>query len=166
MLLGDDDRSIDLWLVGYETQTPAPDEDPEDFWLVLRAIVSDQSRTHIYDDLSLDVGELRQLAGWMHAVAMGRIGPDSRWNEAAVFFVEPDLAARLSRRVGDKLTLRWYFADDDAIENESENDASSRQPNYRARTVEVDTVPHQLEAASADLLTTLDALGATGLTEP
>ncbi len=165
MHLGGTDRFVELAVIEYEMPPPSADEpyDPETDWLVLRAHVRDGASTHTFDGLSLDVAEFHQLVGWMQAVALERIGPASAPNEAAIIFVEPDLAARVIAWYGHRRIIRWYFADADATLDPPDDERSSWKPNYAARSFDIDTATHDLDVAAADLLHSLTTLGERGI---
>lgn len=149
-------------IVGYESEEVIEvDEgyDPGTDWLVLRGEVKGSAGTRAYEGISLDVDEVGRLVGWLEAVAAGATGPSDSWNKSAVFFSEPDIAARVTARVGDDVTIRWYFEDAASTEDLSKDLIFSRDfPSYQAASVDILASSPQVEAAAHDLAGVLRAL--------
>lgn len=157
MRLGGPDGGIELRIVEYESYGEVSCSESE--WLVIAARVEGNSGVRTYEQISLDVDELPELATWLKAVAADETGPPDTWGKSVIWFTEPDIAARVTARVGDDITMRWYFEDATSTEDLSNDIIFTRDfMSYGATTVDVVASPHELDAAARDLVDALDTV--------
>lgn len=109
----------------------------------------------------MDVDDLGRLVTWLKAVAADESGPPDTWPKSVILFAEPDIAARVTARLGDDITMRWYFQTERSTEDLSNDVIFTRDfQSYRATTADVVASLHEIDAAADDLVSELNALAA------
>lgn len=148
MRLGVGDRWVEMAPVGYEAQDLVRadvDDDLGDHWLVLNAEVAGSAGALSYGGIS-------------RKVAADGVGLPEVWNRpqrafeagSVIAFVEPDVAARVTSRDGNDISLRWYFEDAASTADLSDDPVFVYDfMSYTASTVDLLTSPTQLIAAAA-----------------
>jgi hypothetical protein len=160
--LGDSDWWIEVRIVGYESEVVVETGEQYDFdtdWLVVYAEVKGPAGDCSYGGISLDVEDARRLVDWLHAVAASEVGPHDAGNKVAVFFKEPEFGARLMTRVGDRVTIRWYFWDPTSTEDLSSDVIFQVGfPFDQASSVDVTASSRRVDGAARELSDALHAL--------
>ena len=112
MLLTGDNTSVELRLIGWESELEAGEQRDETDWLDIHGVVTDASGPHDYR-VSLDVQDALRVAPWLRDVAAGDIPPSdkARAEEALLSFIEPGFAVELMSRDQLAASTHWYFYD-------------------------------------------------------
>lgn len=122
MLLEDvrDDASIELDILGYEFPGAVEVEQGWDWeanWLVIRGRIRSADRSWSFTSPCLTTVEAVDVGRWLHRVARGEVDPASDpglGGRDAGYFVEPNVAVRLSAADETEATLVWSFEQESA----------------------------------------------------
>ena len=114
LIEGEEGTAVELTLGGYEfpdMRAKGEGFDADANWLRVRGQVSDGMMTWSFDDPCLMTNEAAELATWPRGTVSGAVSPGARIGSMeGVWFVEPNVSARLDDRTPETVTIVWYFS--------------------------------------------------------
>jgi hypothetical protein len=114
LIEGEEGTKVELNVGGYqfpEKQAQGPGFDHDANWLRVQGHVFDGVQSWSFDDPCLMTTEVAELAAWLRGVESDPVAAGARIGRSDdVWFVEPNVSARLETWTNDTVTIVWFFS--------------------------------------------------------